>query len=125
MSDLRKAAQMAVVMLRTGLPEYDAMDVLCVLEDALAQPEQEPVAWMYYEDERVWLTMCNFEAQKCATHGITPLYEHPPQRQPLTDEEIHTVYATATNQTLRSGDEKLALAFARAIESAHGIGDGV
>ena len=45
-----------------------------------------------------------------------------PERKPLTNGEIYTAYITATNQTLRSQDERLALAFARAIERAHGIG---
>ena len=49
------------------------------------------------------------------------LYVNPPQRKPLTNGEIYTAYITATNQTLRAQDEKLALEFARAIERAHGI----
>jgi hypothetical protein len=44
------------------------------------------------------------------------------QRQPLTDGEMHTAYITATDQTLRPQDVRLAFAFARAIEAAHGIG---
>jgi len=44
-----------------------------------------------------------------------------PQRKPLTNGEIYTAYITATNQTLRATDERLAFAFARAIEAAHGI----
>lgn len=46
---------------------------------------------------------------------------HPPQRKPLTNGEIYTAYITATNQMLRAQDERLAFAFARAIEDAHGI----
>jgi len=45
----------------------------------------------------------------------------PPQRKPLTNGEIYTAYITATNQTLRATDERLAFAFARAIEAAYGI----
>jgi hypothetical protein len=41
-----------------------------------------------------------------------------PPRQPLSDGEIYTAYITATNQTLRAQDERLAFAFARAIEAA-------
>jgi hypothetical protein len=41
---------------------------------------------------------------------------------PATDGEIYTAYITATNQTLRPQDERLALKFARAIEAHHGIG---
>jgi hypothetical protein len=36
----------------------------------------------------------------------------------LTDQEIYTAYIEAANQTLRPQDERIALAFARAIESA-------
>jgi len=43
------------------------------------------------------------------------------QRKPLTNGEIYTAYITATNQTLRAQDERLAFAFARAIEAAHDI----
>jgi hypothetical protein len=43
------------------------------------------------------------------------------QRQPLTGGEIYTAYITAANQTLRPQDERIAFAFARAIEAAHGI----
>jgi len=35
----------------------------------------------------------------------------------LTDGEIHTAYVEAANQTLRPQDERIALAFARAIEA--------
>jgi hypothetical protein len=45
----------------------------------------------------------------------------PPPSQPLSDGEIYTAYITATNQTLRAQDERLAFAFARAVEAAHGI----
>jgi hypothetical protein len=45
--------------------------------------------------------------------------------KPLTDEEISTIYGEAKNQTLRSQDQRLALAFARAIEKAHKIGGSV
>jgi hypothetical protein len=44
-------------------------------------------------------------------------YLTPPQRKPLTNGEIYTAYITATNQTLRATDERLAFAFARAIEA--------
>jgi len=77
----------------------------------LAQPEQEPVAWY---DKHGMVTHDPFE-------GVTPLYTPPPQRKPLTNGEIYTAYITATNQMLRAQDERLAFAFARAIEAAHGI----
>jgi hypothetical protein len=65
------------------------------LKERLAQPEQEPL-----------IGCVNHDCAKC---------------KPLTNGEIYTAYITATNQTLRATDERLAFAFARAIEAAHGI----
>ena len=66
-----------------------------LIKEALAQPEPEYLAFM-----------------------------DTPQRKPLTNGEIYTAYITATDQTLRPQDERLAFAFARAIEAAHGIKGG-
>jgi chorismate mutase len=52
MNDLRTAAQLAVTMLKTGMPEYDARDVLEVLEAALKQTVQEPLS--DEELDRLW-----------------------------------------------------------------------
>lgn len=57
------------------------------------------------------------------SEALELLSSEPPQRKPLTNGEIYTAYITATNQTLRAQDERLAFAFARAIERAHGIGE--
>ena len=56
-----------------------------------------------------------------STYKPIPLYTTPPQRKPLTDEAIATVYWGATGQSLRPQDNVLAHNFARAIEAAHGI----
>lgn len=47
-----------------------------------------------------------------------PLYTSPPQRQPLTDEEIQKLAASLMYTKL-----DYSLAFARAVEAKHGIGD--
>ena len=80
--------------------------------------EQEPVAWLSTDSigER---HLC-FD-KPLDNDPVQPLYTAPPQRKPLTNGEIYTAYITATNQTLRATDERLAFAFARAIEAAHGI----
>ena len=85
---------------------------------ALAQPEQEPVAWLSTDSigER---HLC-FD-KPLDNDPVQPLYTAPPQHKPLTNGEIYTAYITATNQTLRATDERLAFAFARAIEAAHDI----
>ena len=56
-----------------------------------------------------------------ALAAIQKALAQPPQRNPLTNGEIYTAYIEAANQTLRPQDERIALAFARAIEAAHGI----
>jgi hypothetical protein len=83
------------------------------LKEALAQrTEQEPDYWLGYGLQA--------HTEKPFEYA-TALYRHPLQRKPLTNGEIYTAYITATNQTLRATDERLAFAFARAIEAAHGI----
>lgn len=86
--------------------------------------DQEPVAWRVRWPKMgggyVWLMN---DAPLMAEHGFVnePLYATPPQRKPLTDEAIATVYWGATGQSLRPQDNVLAHNFARAIEAAHGI----
>lgn len=141
MSDLRAAAQMAIdLMLRDrnalyechsidggGVPvndpacaelmEYD--DAIAVLRAALDAPEVEPVAWMVYTLDGESVCVTDNPANFTSEHRALPLYTAPPQRKPLTDEEIGL---------LTTGDgwshlETPALAlFARVIEQTHGIG---
>jgi hypothetical protein len=94
----------------------------------VAQPEREPVAWAVYDIKHGGSKTLHWPEQHSpngdpSQFKAVPLYSVPPQRKPLTNGEIHTAYITATNQTLRPQDERLAFAFARAIEQAHGIGD--
>lgn len=54
------------------------------LRKALAQPEQEPVAWVYNG------ILHEFDPSEFATSEVKPLYTAPPKREwvGLTDEEI-------------------------------------
>ncbi len=117
MSDLRTAAQQALNSLRGYRREIGCeqpCDAERLVMAALEQPEQEPVAWMTPGQD---LHLNNGEGFRFS--DWTPLYTHPPRRewQELSNGEIYTAYITATNQTLRPQDERLALAFARAIEA--------
>ena len=100
-------------------------EALKAAADLLAQPEQEPVAavesvaTVVSESGNQEVTMSWWHEP--ALPVGTNLYTTPPHRKPLTSGEIYTAYITATNQTLRAQDERLAFAFARAIEAAHGI----
>ena len=80
------------------------------IREALAQPEQEPVAWydpeVMNEDRGISWTPGQFHT--------APLYTSPQQRKPLTDEEIETIWQN-TSPYYDHQD------FARDIEAAHGI----
>jgi hypothetical protein len=47
MADIRQAAQQALEALRYGKPNK----AITILREALEQPEQEPVAWMFQHNE--------------------------------------------------------------------------
>ena len=105
--------------------------------EALAQPEQEPVAmkfkiykptvpdpmrqginnallpWVYDQDRN-----SGFDA----TMWVTPVATLPPQRKPLTDEEIKAMYIEKNwYEMAHAFTWGAAEVVARAIEAAHGI----
>ena len=84
--------------------------------EALAQPEQEPVAWMY-EVNNAHTCLDLFEPPDDAYDEGTlhPLYITPPQRKPLSEEEIGAILEDVNAYGTRL------YTFARAIEAAHGI----
>ena len=114
-------------------PKPDA-NVIAALRAAIEQA-QEPVAWadeiiddlhaQYNTDGIKEIdsgdALIRLDEAIAAVEEAEKRHAAPPQRKPLTNGEIYTAYITATNQTLRATDERLAFAFARAIEAAHGI----
>ena len=80
---------------------------IIAIKEALAQPEQEPVAWMNDMGTHIDLNVSG--------RGI-PLYTTPPQRKPLTDEDVERIVREA-----RVGEHGIGYTIARAIEAAHGI----
>ncbi len=96
------------------------------IQDLLEQPEQEPVAWICQEyraafmGDLQWFDEVEFMQPPNDPErfrNIAPLYTSPPQRQPLSDEEI----VEALIPVKATGDGYF-LRIARAIEAAHGIG---
>ena len=94
---------------------------ITAIKEALAQPEQEPVAWMFQHDETGRMNYVSndgihnpamFLEMNPRYALVCPLYTTPPQRKPLTDEEISWI---AIN------NPPMVHEFARAIEAAHGI----
>ena len=97
--------------------EIDALQAK--LAEYRAQPEPAPVAWANPND------LQEFD-MKVRTNGgplhTVPLYTTPPQRKPLTDEEIYSLADRL--EIWNEDDEEWILdpnTFARAIEAAHGI----
>ena len=86
---------------------------ITAMEKLLAQPEQEPLAWISTGTAR----MIHWTADKPAYgDDWVPLYPAPPQRKPLTDEDIERIVREAT-----VGEHGIGYTIARAIEAAHGI----
>jgi len=96
---------------------------------AIEQAEkQEPVAWFWFDErdggEWIHIADSQINANKFGNAKVIPLYTAPPQRQPLTEEELRQCFlATNTAEPLAEGWPGLER-FARAIERAHGIGGG-
>jgi hypothetical protein len=99
----------------TPMAEEAWNKAIATLRHAIEQAErQEPVAWMWKDGT---LTIDPDRADGT----WTPLYTAPPQRQPLTDEEIDEI---AVAELGLDADADEMQGFARAIERAHGIGGG-
>lgn len=112
MNDLRQAAQQALeAWFRPhGINYVDFRPYMEALRAALAEPEQEPVAWVVYDTDNNDIAWSETGKRLKAE---TPLYTAPTPRKPLTDDEIGKI----------AGDCLDAWSCARAIERAHGIGE--
>lgn len=120
MSKQREALQMALELLETNFTSFvewaeKIKIVRLKIRETLAEPEQEPVAWL----------SINFFGERYLSfvkpkdrHPPVPLYDAPSTRKPLTDEELFALRDAYAGH-LKWG----VLDFARAIERAHGIGE--
>jgi hypothetical protein len=100
MSDLRKAAEMALGALEDifGKEKKD-VGAINALRQALAQPEQEPVAWgMPNADGLILDVICSEEHAREPGNYTIPLYTAPPKREwvGLTDTEIIDISRTTS-----------------------------
>ena len=114
MSGLRKAAEMAldfISRLKFADAEPEPDRVMDALRQALAQPEQEPVAWIRSGDDQLSL----IKGENDGYMIWKPLYTAPPSKPwvSLTDEEIKegAKYSWVDYQAFQSvawwADEKL------------------
>ena len=127
MTDLRKAAQQALWAFQCHVEQTWPIDrstaAIAALRAALAQQAEpkgggrlppplqaEPVAWMCSSPELMAKGYKRFSS-RCEGDWNIPVYTAPPQRKPLTEEEIGRI--CDAHWSLRQ--------LARAIERAHGI----
>ena len=104
----REALQMCLEYIETDA--HERRHVRWKIQEALAEPQQEPVAWM--SDHAV-----GFKKSEFGATPTVPLYTSPPARKPLTDAQIETVW-----RSVQASDfHDCVKPFARAIEAAHGI----
>jgi len=111
-----EALKLALEALETSMypqqKQLQAITAIKSVKEALAKPEQEPVAWMN-DSTPSGIFARHMEGAK--NFGCTiPLYTTPPQRKPLTDEEVNKLVDDEDWYNDPHG-------FARAIEAAHGI----
>ena len=85
----------------------------CYVKTQPKEPEQKPVAWMVWGENNVPSLTFTKPSDK---YVFDSLYMTPPQRKPLTDEEIQTIAKEHIAVGTRSFEE-----FVRRIEAAHGI----
>ena len=89
-------------------------DAIAAIREALAEPEQEPVAWMCADEDMTRKGYSRF-SRNCEGEWNIPVYTAPPARKPLTDEDISAIVQSMSAYTWD------AHMLARAIERAHGI----
>ena len=99
---------------RFGIGTAIYIKATAAIKEALAQPEQEPVTWRYKIVDVFGRPAWTLKTPKSDTRVLEsqPLYTTPPQRKPLTMEQLTDLF---------HADGADPFEFARAIEAAHGI----
>jgi hypothetical protein len=92
--------------------EYCA-DLIDEIQELLAQPEQEPVAWLHEGLDETGEPVRSIYHHFYEHANLIPLYTAPPKREPLSDEEVYSI-----------GNKYAFHAAVREIERIHGIGGG-
>jgi hypothetical protein len=87
---------------------------ITAIKEALAESEQEPVAYGTWDTMLGKARMMMVRLDKGQDGCTVPLYTTPPQRKPLSNEEIYKIYRDC-------GDLNVKINIARAIEAALGI----
>jgi len=100
-------------------PEHFVNQNITALRERLAQPEQEPVLETVYKTIIRWDEGGGKRSRRELARRIVALYTAPPQRKPLTVEEIKKLIHPIVMADL--SDEMTDFEIVRVIEAAHGI----
>ena len=112
----REVMKQALEFIDANADSADERDIALALRQAL-ETEQEPVAWIdRHELSAIDEDFSPSVGNRKLSESDVPLYTAPPQRKPLSDEEIYAI-RDAYAWHLKWGIKD----FARAIEAAHGI----
>ena len=120
---MKQALEALIDARRYGAGDWSSTED--ALRLAIEQAEtQEPVAWLYRD---AWGTLKLSEIMPPPV-GSFPVYTAPPNRQPLTREQVLECEREADAAYVATRADELrpswASIFARAIERKHGIGGG-
>ena len=105
----------------TNAEERGPYGAITAIREALAQPEQEPVAWIT-KNGKGWLRWHRPEDNEKNKDSI-PLYTTPPHRKPLSDEEIWKFWWSRP-EVPEGEDDSMEAEFVTAVRrvlAAHGI----
>jgi len=106
----------------TVFPSEEEQILLDEVEEILAQPEPEPEAWMLIDKETGARIPRAYKPEREVNKDrwkLYPLYAVPPNRKPLSDDEIILL---GVQNLCNEANAFKPFGFARAIEKAHGIG---
>lgn len=101
----------------SGIPAWIAKSQTAI-RAALAEPQPEPVAWMVYTEGGTSAYVTDNPNDLVGAYRALPLYTTPPQRQPLTIDEVEQIRAQHDHEI--HGDRVMYIV--RMTEKAHGIG---
>ena len=115
---MRQALELALEALEVATTplakdRQEVLRAITAIKEALAQPEQEPVATLDDLEQEIYENTRQFVSRDVMEWMLKRYYTTPPQRKPLTDEQIEQLE-----------QDTCAMEFpetARAIEAAHGI----
>ena len=88
-----------------------------------AEPVQEPVAWLVYTEGGTSAYVTDNPNDLVGAYRALALYTAPPQRKPLTKEEIMRAFYAAKKTPMSIRHGLSVVEAARIVERAHGIGE--